>query len=342
MAVAPPPPLHRGVSTFALPEGKLAPHDMDVGSILNLPGNMWVVAVDGSDLSLRALRLACFLMNPKLKTDSLCVLHIVKEMGVDADSLEKQCKAEAQSCGVLSDIRGHNQFAFKTVVMPNGWEAGDVLVYFTNHIGLFKKGTSGTRLVLGAQGADAKGGEGKMANLGHIATQCLAKVKVPTITVSRAWQGLNGEQTNLLGRKARVGKDQSSGVKIVVCVDDTHVSEVAFDKAVSVARKGDTLVALHVVGTYTDRAMTERVKSHFDGECGKVAASKGIQCDLQVYTSKESLTDAVLDATCDADLLVMGSVELGDMRKRKTLGSNVLGVAKGTRCHLCVVKQLSG
>ena len=76
---------------------------------------------------------------------------------------------EAGKCGIISELGRFNQFAFKTVVSPAGWEVGDVLVYFTNHVTLTNPACSGTRLVLGAQGSDAKATDkSKWSNLGGL------------------------------------------------------------------------------------------------------------------------------------------------------------------------------
>ena len=43
----------------------------------------------------------------------------------------------------------------------------------------------------------------------------------------------------------------------------------------------------------------------------------------------------------ECDVLVMGSVELVNIKKRHVLGSIAMGIAKGSNAHMCVVKNFS-
>ena len=269
-------------STFCPPEGKL-----DDGCFL-LPGawtrasarhaHVWVVAVDGSELSMRSLRLACFLLNPK-HADKIIVANIVKPGTAENAGLFANCKEEARKCGVIPE----RALECKTITTPDGWEVGDALVYFTNHIGL--QGFAGTHLVLGAQGMNHcdDTGETRMSasrrililtaclgrlcsaaaapllrhccaaaapllrvfshpvtkhcsrlaravSLGHIATQCLAKVKVPvTLAMKNGWAPGPDAERAPNGRPLRHGRDKSTGLNIVCCIDGTKIGDVAFD-----------------------------------------------------------------------------------------------------------------
>jgi nucleotide-binding universal stress UspA family protein len=299
--------------------------------------NLWVVAFDGSDLAKRALRLASFLMNPKMslkgRQDNVLVVtcNMPGESAADHSALFADCVLELMRCGIWE-----KRVACKAIDLPDGWTVGDGLVYFANHV----HGAGSTRLVLGAAGVTAQStGAGhteyRFARLGGIAKQCLAKVKVPVTIVKEPWVYREGP----LGRVQRLGRNGEPGVTIVCCVDSSNLSELAFDMAVSLCREGDTLRAIHVSG-HDRKGESELVASSYSAECQKVADAKGlasaefVACDIH-----GSIADTVIQATADADVIVMGSVELSDVNKRHVLGSVCLSVAQHPTAHMMIVKS---
>ena len=85
-----------------------------------------------------------------------------------------------------------------------------------------------------------------------------------------------------------------------------------------------------------------KIANNYKGECAKVAFSKGLaSCDYRaIIDAKGSLTAAILDATVDADLVVMGTVELANVKKRHNLGSVCMGIAQNLGgSNLCIVKR---
>jgi len=325
--------------TWAVPEGKLPPDDFALPSRWDTgPGKLWVVAIDGSQVSMRALRLAAFLMDTPTKasksTDHLLAVHIIPT-GVARDTvLEGTCKAEAVKCGLTVDGRSDHQFGFKTISMPFGWQVGDAIVYFANHV---MHGHA--RLVLGAMGMDETKSPSK---LGSIATQALAKSKVPVTVVKGPWGTTTGDR-DPMGRPVRQGLDASiqTGLNIVCCVDGTSTGDVALDFAASLCREGDTLSALHIEGN--NAARTVLAEQKYKAECMKIKESKKL---AECAFSKEriegsSIADSIAkgQAAANADVLVMGTVELVNISKRNTLGSVALGIAKRCEAHLCVVKN---
>lgn len=303
---------------------------------------MWIVALDGSEISFRALRLVTFLMNPKhvLKGvhDNVVVITVLKpgETETSKNHILNDARVKLIKCGV-----GDFNIRTKAITLPDGWEVGDALVYFANHAHMGRSASS--HFVLGAQGIDkAATGGSKMAHLGSIAEQCLAKVKVPVTIVKNAW-GTKHADCDGLGRPVRVGHDGNpkSGLHIACAVDGTFTSDAAFDLAASLCREGDTLSAVFVMGTGSDRRAT-MCESNYTIECAKVGESRKLkQCEfVKVVLGKGgSVAKALVEIGKDCDVLVMGSVELTKIEKRHVLGSVAMGIAKHAPCHLCVAKN---
>ena len=65
---------------------------------------MWIVALDGSELSFRALRLVTFLMNPKhvLKGDNVVVITVLKpgETEASKNHILNDARVKLIKCGV--------------------------------------------------------------------------------------------------------------------------------------------------------------------------------------------------------------------------------------------------
>ena len=336
-----PAPLLRSRSSWAPPAGKLGYGSFDF-DFKYASDCLWIVGLDGSDLSFRALRLAAFLMNPKgvLKgqRDNLVAVTVLKDGEAEESKahLLNEAKVELLKCGVMD-----YNVQTKAIQLPAGWEVGDALVYFANHAGLGI--ASKCHFVLGAQGIDKSDGAEKMARLGSIAEQCLAKVKVPITIVKSSW-GTSESEKDLFGRPIRAGRDGNpkSGLHIVCCVDGTPTGDAAFDLATSFTREGDTLTAVHVTGFLIKK--TQLCEAKYGPECAKVCESRKLRaCEFVKVppASGSSISGALVEASRECDVLVMGSVELANIKKRHVLGSVAMGIAKNSDSHMCVVKNFA-
>jgi nucleotide-binding universal stress UspA family protein len=333
----PRPKLMTRSSSYSPPDGKLAPECFDV-SFKYATDSLWVVAIDGSALGKNALHLAAWLMNPKNKLkggqDNVLVVHCTKPGSTnDLSHLFATCTTELMKCGLWEQ-----RIKCQGIELPHGWGVGDAIVYFANHVGLAQDDkVKNTHLVLGCAGPDDTGNYSRM---GEIAKQCLAKVKVPVTVVKDKWVYKEGA----LGRLARLGMNGQPGIKVVVCVDGSVSSDLALDKAASLCREGDTLEALYVTSAEHEMDETARIASKYGAECAKIKESiglvagtfKNIEHDPHSGTS---IADDIVTAAFDADLIVMGSVELVNIKRRHTLGSVCISVAKHPTAHLCVVKH---
>lgn len=332
--------LTRNRSSFSPPDGKLSPDIFDFH--FEYPSQcMWIVALDGSELSFQALRLVTFLMNPKhvLKGihDNVVVVTVLKRGESEASKhhILNDARVELIKCGV-----GDFNISTKAITLPDGWEVGDALVYFANHAHIGRSASG--HFVLGAQGMDkASIGQSKMAHLGSIAEQCLAKIKTPVTIVKNAW-GTKLSDRDALGRPIRAGYDATakSGLHIVCAVDGTPTSDAAFDLATSLCREGDTLTAVYVTGSSDQRAIL--CESNYTIECAKVGESRKLKlCEfVKVVLGKGgSVAKALVEIGKECDVLVMGSVEMTKIAKRHVLGSVAMGIAKHAPCHLCVAKN---
>ena len=331
------PPMARRMSSYTPPEGKLDPMDFELpASVITVSGTsrLWVVGMNGSDLSMRALRLGAFLMSPSYKNhDTILAINIVKTDAPEGDdvTLFGKCNEAVRSCGAIPE----RVLTCKTIRLPEGWTPGDALVYYSNHISPPCGGE--TRLVIGAQGNDDKGSASK---LGDIALQCLAKAKVPVVLVKEGWKHLAHGEQGKLSRKKRMGNNDEDGIKVVCAVDGTEIGELAFDTAVSMCREGDVLHAVHVK---TDSEVSAKAERFFQGECAKVQASKKLQeCVFKTVDPAVgglTVSEALIDASYEADLMILGTVELNTIKKRHLLGSVPLNIAKGSGAHMVVVKR---
>lgn len=335
----PPPAMMKRASTYEPPEGKLAPDCFDLP--FRDGGVVWVVAVDGSDTSMRAVRLASFLMNAKSKKvdkgrDAVLIAHIVKPGEAAPTSLFGDCTNELRACGLDTFKQVH----CTAIELPNeNWGVGDALVYFANHINMGR-----ARLLIG--GAGVHKDKKEWAKLGSIAEQCLAKVKVPVVLVRGPW-GTNAQgDRNALGRPIRQGKEEGTGLNIVCCVDGTNTGDHAFDVATTICREGDSLTALHVETIHDSAAHANdrmsAVESKYATECAKVGESMALaDCKYkQVHAGKgAAISEPIIESSYDCDLLVMGTVELLNIRKRHILGSIAMHIASSAKGHMMIVKN---
>lgn len=338
------PGLLRSVSSsYSPPVGKLSPETFDL-PFQYATEHLWIVAVDGSQLGMRALRLAAWLMNPKISLhsaggqDNILVVHCIPAGAPmtprtqnEPTALFANAKAELMKCGVWE-----KRISCKAIELPDGWSPADGIIYFANHVGLnHDTHAVHARLVLGCAGEQKS--TGQYARLGSIAKQCLATVKVPVTVVK---EGRWVVQECGAGRLQRLGRNGQPGCTMFCCVDGSSTSDMALDVAVSTCREGDTLHVLYV--SSTDRpGQAEELRNKYETECGKLVASKGLAACTYIECPEKgaSVAETIIEATGDADLVVMGSVELADVKKRHVLGSVCMAIARHPTAHLTIVKN---
>ena len=335
------PSLIKKQSTYEPPEGMLSADCFDLP--FTGTGIVWVVAVDGSDTSMRGVRLASFLMNAKAKDvakgrDAVLVVHVVKDGEEPPMRLFDNCTEELRKCG----LNTFKQVHCTSIPLPGPtWGVGDALVYFANHVN-----NGRARLVIGGPGKHKdKGGQWK--KLGSIAEQCLAKVKVPVVLVKgSSWGTDPAGDRNAFGRPVRTGADPNTGLNIWCCVDGTHTGDHAFDVAVSICREGDSLTGLHVETSYDEAAHANDRITALDRKYGTTCTQVGDSMKLAKSGYKRvpsgkggSISEPIIEATYDCDLLVMGTIELANIKKRHLLGSIAMHICSDAHAHMMIVKN---
>jgi len=297
---------------------------------------MWIVAMDGSHLSYRCLRLASMLMDVDNASHHILALNI-SEGGKTNSLLASNTQEEVRKCGVSMQ-----KFAFKTIGQPEKLSVAQTLVAYVNNCSDLK-----VRLVLGAQGMryDDITGVPVMDHIGSVAGECMERVKAPVIVVKQPWRELEG-QRNPLGRVQRCGRNGKPGLNLFVCVDDSGLSKQAFNVASKMLRPGDSLVALHVRRPPRDSYSQERenkLRDSYTQSCSQLQNTiKGLEsCKyIEVPRTNNSIGEDILEFTDVnmADVIIMSSEELGSSRSQQ-LGSVSLFVAKHAKPHVCIIKH---
>ena len=286
------------------------------------------------------------MMNPKhvLKgdRDNVVVVTVLKDGETEAskEMLFGDAKEELRSCGVMPETN----VATKAIPLLPGWGIGDALTYFANHAAFGYSASA--HLIIGAQGIEGKALQAgaKMSSLGSIAQQCLSKVKIPVTIVKAAWGTRDGDR-DAFGRPVRAGRDgnKKTGLHLVVCIDGSPIGDKALDLATSLCREGDSMTAVHVA-TPDNHEATQLCESKYGAECGKIEMSKKLaKCQfVKVLPGRDnSISHALIDASEEADIFIMGSIELVDMKKRHVLGSIAMHIAKNASAHMCIVKAFN-
>eukprot|EP00966_Prymnesium_polylepis_P135718 3137343-Prymnesium_polylepis.1 len=174
---------------------------------------LWIVGLDGSQLSYRCLRLVAMTMKLSGGKHKLLALNMAKSGDPENSKIFNEAETQARAAGVNM----FKSFSTKSLKIPrslcataaaDGWSLVDTLVYFANHTARFRG-----RLVLGAKGLTGAD-QPKMDRLGHVALSCLDRVKVPVTIVKEAWRGASGDH-NAMGRIMRVGRNGLPGLTIV-------------------------------------------------------------------------------------------------------------------------------
>jgi len=111
-------------------------------------------------------------------------------------------------------------------------------------------------------------------------------------------------------------------------------------------RQDDHLIALHVTDpSDRDEQLLEQLTGYYQTECDKLQDTiKGCTAVLKTVLKTPGPISSDIVTVADkeeADLLIMGTVELSKLTKKHKLGSVALAVAKESSSHFCVVKNTS-
>jgi len=297
----------------------------------------YCVAIDGSDLGYKAMRLAMMCMHDK---DTLLVIHAVDNndgtagkgaKAIDGETLEKNAQVEA----LKLRLRPECVHAEVAPLKPEG-SVAQLIVGIAN--------MRSRTLVVGAsgRGAEARRSGSTARPLGSVAEQCLMHTKVPVILV-RATNGKfdfkNSDEVNQLQPRPQL--------TLAVAVDGSNIAKRAFDKAVAMAHAQDRIVAVNVYdGTvhHDPSHQHKNVKPLYEAECSKALALHRVkEARFEgIYRRGGESTEKHISALVDreeADLLCLGSIELANPTKGMYLGSVALGCAKFANTNVCIVKN---
>lgn len=292
------------------------------------------VAVDGSNVSYAAMRLALTLMRP---TDSILVVTILEPGAtLDVNTLLKNAQVEALKMHTVTMA----QVRAEAVALKDGQKVLDVLTRLANHkCKTFVVGASG-------KGYESKGKPrivGAALPLGTTAEHLLYHCKAPLILVRADQTGkFKAVDPNAFGH-------HRPDLKIGVAVDGSKIAQRAFDRALGFARKPDVVEAFHVHDGSSSRRLEpeyqlKHLQALYESECNKAESLKRVRaCSFtpMLKHGGESAQACIAAHVEKAqyDLLVLGSIELADMSKNIHLGSVAAACAKGTSCNICVVKN---
>jgi len=308
----------------------------------------FVVAVDGTRMSIRAVRLAAWLCDVSTMDKIKCVsVSDGKEISRMA-ALEniKQGELELQNLGLRRHI-------LPAQVLPIA--EGDTVVETLN------KAAVGCHLVLGA-GGEKRGqsqGRGKAkvdpAFIGSVSLQCMASCTAPVILCKPKGTPL---LDTTQGMQRRLATPSTVGTTIVVAVDGGHVSQKCFDMALRFVTRKDTVYICHVQNSDQDvegasaaqntLLGNSAVASYYASECAKAQSRfNGATFEFMPLTMvKHSVVETILEFTerdeVLADLIIMGSVELGKLgSKVLALGSVSAAIARRTPAHVLIAKHFA-
>lgn len=299
----------------------------------------WLVGLDGSHVSYRALRLATMMMDPNVDTVKAFTIYDPSKDDVGASQvLMSNAEIEMRKAHLPPE-----SWAVEAVALTEGWDLANQLIYHANHVS-----NGNAVLVIGAAGKTADGEKAHpLGNppMGKIAEACLNRCKVPVL-LTRASAAALDQQEGVTRRRGLAG--EGKGLCFTVCVDQSNLSKKAFDLGLRLCRpiESDTLRALHVddsewMGSRPPAAR-ETLRKYYEAECHKAAfvcddLTSGLE--LVPKASRDSVRDTLLSQLENTDVVVIGSMELSNFDKKIHLGSIAQAVAKLSRPHVLVVKN---
>ena len=284
-------------------------------------------------LALRAVQVAAFMLDQY--NDNLVILTLGRQDSDKTDIFDRfidRAKSIAMRSGVV-----HDRLYCEYLQLPEEFKKfDDALVYLSNH-----ENAGGAVLVMGAAGkgdeANAKKSSrpGGQPPIGHIALACLQRCKQPVILVKSGKIPDSGNE-----RIKRIGSDGTKGLNIMVSMATSDVSRKAFDTALTFGTKGrdrtsDSIFLFHVQQSGDEKlveeysVMHDKLKDEYTGVTWcSVAKSGDIHQQIDKFIDDNKI-----------DVIVMGSVELSDIKKGgQYYGSVSSAVAKSSSAHCVVVK----
>lgn len=301
-------------------------------------GKVFIVGLDGSELSFQAVQFAARMMSEYV--DCLIVMTLGKSNG-DQKNFDGW-KGKAQDIAMKNGVPAM-KISMEYVQIPQAFLAKpnpviDAMVYLAN----FTANGSAV-LVMGAAGKGDQDKNGSRPDgqppMGSLATACLNRVKVPVCVVK------TGPKINLDGvtRVKRQGRDGTPGLNFVVAVDGGKVSNAAFDQALRLAHRGDSIFGFHVDA---GSAQTAEVEKKYSAELAKLVDTNAIERGYLAVVKQghgSSMKEAIEDFAHEkkADVIVLGSIELSNATSDKKLGSVCMAVSRGSAAHVVVVKNYS-
>ena len=300
----------------------------------------WLVGLDGSHVSYRALRLATMMMDPNVDTIKAFTIYDPSTDDVGAaQTLMSNAEIELRKAHVPPE-----QWVIEAQALEEGWNVTSQIIYHANHVN-----NGNAVLVIGAAGKTAdnatKAHPKGNAPMGKIADACLNRCKVPVLLTRASAKALD-EQEGVTRRRGLAG--EARGLCISVCVDSSNLSKKAFDLALRLCRpmETDMLRALHVEdGEWMGSRpppQRETLRKYYEAECHKAAfvcddLIAGL--DLVPKDGRDSIKNTLLSQLEKTDVVVIGSMELSNFDQKIHLGSVAQAVAKLSRPHVLVVKN---
>ena len=292
----------------------------------------YLVGLDGSELSLRAVQIAAQVMD-QMK-DNLVIITLGREDNPKDYEIFARNESKAKEVAMKNGVP-HFRIVSEFVKIK-----GDLFQGLKSLANAHANGSS--ILVIGAAGKGEEDREAKRPDgqppMGSIAQRCLEHCKVPVLLVKA------GPKLDLdVMRVKRAGRDKTPGLNIAVCMDTTLVSQRAFDVGCKMLKKGDSLLVLHVSD---DEESSTPLVQELTLSCDKLlsggkCAKAEVCCELR-GNKKQSVRHYIEAFVEDRsiDVLVMGSVELSKVGG-KTLGSVSSAITKVSPAHCCVVKNFA-
>ena len=317
---------------------------------------LFLVAVDGSEISTRGLRLAAHMMNPERDIIKAITVEMPTNANEAAATVEASMKAAAlgqqklPAQQILLNARsellkcGVEQYQLQTQLLQldDGVECSNrnqalaaVAALLVREANRNLRRATGL-LVLGAAGiGQAQKGQGnKAVGMGPVAQYVVQKAKCAITLCKEAQIDLDGPL-----RSTRVP------LHVVVCVDGSATARAAYDNAIRFCKAGDVLSVLNVVSQSHERqeaVASARIQQQWNDECAKLSATRDgltVQFAPEAMQSR-SVVDVILQYITrnKCQLCVMGSLELMKVDQTAVLGSVAQAVAMRSKAHCCIVK----
>jgi len=303
---------------------------------------LFVVAVDGTRMSKRALRLAAWLMDTGTRDKIKCVC--VSD-GKDINRMTALDHVKEGEKDLMDLGLGRYTAPGEVLFVHDGGNVVDTL----------NKVASGGHLVMGTSG-EKRAGKGKATNdpalVGSVSLQCMATCSAPVILCkpkgTPALDSTKGMQMRGQG---------VSGTKIVVSVDGSKISQKCFDMSLRFVKPADMIHVVHVQnsdqnmlrpGASNSLLGNSAIDTYYSQECAKAEhrfpRSRFVYQALPIQ--KASVVETILAYTESvlADMIIMGSVELGkasSLSKGLALGSVSAAIARRTPAHVLIAKNFA-